>query len=625
MTGCLQKYSIIYILITMSYILGKWRTILFAGLLVAHCGAFALTVPFVERFTWNDSKLIPADSFVYRALETLAQETGRLTLVNEAPLSVRDFKIALEEISTAPLSPAGITLYNRIVAYLEGTYYGFGSDALTVGINAKAQLGVFFPATDKNALYDEETGEPYHFHTWDYAAKWEATHPLLSIPIFLTTGNVLTIETVYDQLKQNYWAINTGKNPTNMPFGSDINYMDFSWPQNAYASVVLPFAKKSSFFVQLGKKGLTIGTPSDFSKSIILSDAFDTDFYTSIGVSSPHIRYQMDVLQVQTDKYLYLHQADVQLFSLFSLGLVEGTLVNRSFELRFLNPLMIMHSFSAATTYGLDEDDPHVYANGTTSRVSQYFAVRFELVPVKHVRIYGLFAQNEIQLGSELKSKTGKRVPNGLGFQGGFSSTFAGRKDGFWEFGAQGLYTSPYCYVRYEPETSFVSTKSSHASGFDTPVYTWIGSQYGPDSANVHIYFGYESFGKWKVCGFYNFLAHGENEALELFKWMARGVDVYGTEHEGAYTYYPASWLGEEENGYRFKDYDECVRVARDMGLSGTVEYTHTVGVDAFYHINTMMSIYAGGAWRFICNAYHKKDDFVHYPLLSLEAKLTLF
>ena len=155
-------------------------------------------------------------------------------------------------------------------------------------------------------------------------------------------------------------------NDGNLPFGSDMTYMDFSWPQNAYASLVLPFGKKSSFSFQVGKKGLSIGLPSNFSKSIILSDSFDTDFYASLAISSPNIRYQMDVLEVQVDKYFYVHHADVRLFDIFSFGLVEGTLVNHNFELRFLNPLMIMHSFSAATSYGLDAEDIHVYAIGTT-------------------------------------------------------------------------------------------------------------------------------------------------------------------------------------------------------------------------------------------------------------------
>ena len=99
----------------------------------------------------------------------------------------------------------------------------------------------------------------------------------------------------------------------------------------------------------------------------------------------------------------------------------------------------------------------------------------------------------------------------------------AGIKEGFWQFGAEGLYTSPYCYLRYEPETSFVSTKNIHATPYDTPHYTWVGTQYGPDSAGGHVYVGYEVFGKWKVEGFYTFLAHGENEAFDLFQWIATG------------------------------------------------------------------------------------------------------
>ena len=574
------------------------RSIFIAALLLAFAKAslFAFDIPFVERIEWNDAKLIPSSSFAYEALETLAKENGKLTLVNQAPLSVRDFKLALNEISTEALSASGIELYNTLVDYLHSSYYGFGSDVLSIGINAEANLGLMLPASDNNALFtappeNPKEQEPYNFHTWDYEEKWQKQNALLSVPIFFAAGNSFAIESAWDQIKQNYWAVNLGKNPTNLPFGSDLNYIDFSWPKNATASLALPFGKKSTALLQVGKKGLTLGTPGDFFKSVILSESFDTDFYASLSIASPDIRYQMDVLQIETDKYLYLHHADVRLFNIFSFGLVEGTLVNNPFELRFLNPLMIMHSFSAATSYGLDSDDPHVYALGTTARVSQYFGARFELVPVKNLRIYGLFAQNEIQLGSELKSKTGKRVPNGIAFQGGFSAAKAGAAGGYWKFGAESLYTSPYCYLRYEPETSFVSTKSSHASEYDTPVYTWIGSSYGPDSASARVYFGYEVFGKWKVQGFYHFLAHGENEALDLFKWIIPS----GANRAGAYTYYPSSWYGEEEY-YRFKDYDECVSVARNMGLFG-----------------------------FVLNAYHKEGDFLHYPLISLNTRFTLF
>ena len=94
--------------------------------------------------------------------------------------------------------------------------------------------------------------------------------------------------------------------------------------------------------------------------SVIYNSTFETDAYVQLNFYSPHIRYGMYVAEISKDKFMYIHRIEARPFKWIRLGVLEGTLVARPFEFRFLNPLMIMHSFGAWREYISPEEESRV-------------------------------------------------------------------------------------------------------------------------------------------------------------------------------------------------------------------------------------------------------------------------
>ena len=82
----------------------------------------------------------------------------------------------------------------------------------------------------------------------------------------------------------------------------------------------------------------------------------------------------MTVAEVDQTKFLYMHQIDFSPWKWIKLGILEGNLVNEPFEIRFLNPLMIMHSFASWTDYR-DSLEKKYYGEG---HVCAYMGIKFD-------------------------------------------------------------------------------------------------------------------------------------------------------------------------------------------------------------------------------------------------------
>ena len=87
--------------------------------------------------------------------------------------------------------------------------------------------------------------------------------------------------------------------------------------------------------------------------------AFQTDFYVQLNLYSPRLKYTMDVAQVDVNRFLYIHSAEVVPFSWIKLGIMEGTLIDSDFELRYLNPLIFMHAYSGWRQYYSELEDKY--------------------------------------------------------------------------------------------------------------------------------------------------------------------------------------------------------------------------------------------------------------------------
>jgi hypothetical protein len=417
-------------------------------------------------FSLSDQKIIHPGEWAYDALTALSLEQ-RVLFLSGTPLTVRRFRSMLEEIDGERLSPDGRRILEKLEEYLDSReFLSFGAGSLLFETGVLIQPEFYF-----------RTNPDVDFIHGNYRRR-----SFFEVPVSLSFSPYITMEmdTGIDQTRDAVYLVN---NYTNFPYGETYS---FTLPHRAYLSLGLPLPKSSGLEFRIG-----IG--EDFAGrtrlgSIILSDYMKDINYAAFSVYSPVIGYSAKVLQLGVNRYFYMHHLDGRFFKRVSFSFVEGVLVNAPMELRFLNPLMVFHSFGAWNDYDdYNEENREPDGDPAESRVGSFFGMRVETQFFRYGRIYGLWALNELQTPGERKDDPAARRPNSFAFQGGgeFSIPLtAGRLF----FGLEGVYTYPFLYVSRNERWSFYKPHGGNSGGIDY----WTGTPIGPDSAAGTVWAGYE-------------------------------------------------------------------------------------------------------------------------------------
>jgi hypothetical protein len=417
-------------------------------------------------FSLPDQKIIYPGDWPYDALTALSLEQ-RVLFLSGTPLSVRRFRAMLAEIDGERLSPDGRRILEKLEEYLDSReFLSFGVGSLRFETGALIQSELYF-----------RTDPDVDFIHGNYRRR-----PFFEVPVSLSFSPYITLEmdTGIEQTKD---AAYREDNYTNFPYGET---WSFTLPHRAYLSLGLPLPKSSGLEFRIG-----IG--EDFAGrtrlgSVILSDYMKDINYAMLSVYSPVLSYSAKVIQFGVNRYFYLHHLDGRFFKRVSFSFVEGVLVNAPMELRFLNPLMVFHSFGAwddYDDYNRENDEPD--SDLAESRAGSFFGMRVETQFFRYGRIYGLWALNELQTPGERTNDPTARRPNSFAFQGGgeFSIPLEG---GRLFFGLEGLYTYPFFYVSRNERWSFYKPHGGNSGGIDY----WIGTPVGPDSIAGTVWAGYE-------------------------------------------------------------------------------------------------------------------------------------
>jgi hypothetical protein len=523
-------------------------------------------------------KLIPAGHWLYDSMMTVAAEDGEVCLAQNAPLSVAEIRRYLREIDPEKLSPAGVKEYERIIGYLDSEdRIEMKSGVITLGAELQLNPEFYYKSNDN-------IDWTFHYYYKDNAG---------TLPVFFDVADAVLVEADLFAGK-NYYASADGSSWTNIPFSH--NDFEFSFPRTAYLSTGFTLKGEACINFQIGRTGLSIGNTQ--TDSIVLSDKFETDGYAQLSFFSPGFRYTGDVAQVDVNQFLYLHRIDLHPFKRIQIGLLEGTFVDAPFEFRFLNPLMIMHSFGAWEGYGsynetTDDGSSKDYPGG--SRACAYFGITFDLAIAKYSRLYGLYAQNEIQTFWETQDTYGRTIPDSFGFQLGEETKLPSKAGGHWIIGIEGVYTNPWLYIKQDPDWSLFHSRYDELTG--KYVNTWIGSQFGPDTIAGQFRFGYDMHGRWSVETQYLFMAQGENSSFDLFDDEL--------DPEGRHTYYPSvAW-----NEGLLSD-SAAEALARAVTPTGIPQYTNRVLVRGSYQVLPWMELSSQIAVSFVSNCGHIENNF---------------
>lgn len=596
---------------------------------------------FSDAETYGTQQLIPAGHWVYDSLFVLNNETKRTSFAANAPLSVGEIKMYLELIPYEKLSDSGKILYNELSEYLEAesfkinmgpVYFGFNVDLYPNVLNktnsnidwsfATDYTGKQNSVTEYNILkkedyrtdtkvqWGEDRSEIEHSEK-GYAASSNflsatASKPVITLPLYLGWSDYFLIQTD-PCFAKSIWGMSEDNNFCNLVYLSAD--MDFLWPRNAYGSAGYT-SKKWGVNVNFGRQGLQFGKTQ--TGSVIYNSSFETEGYFQLNLYAPRLKYNLDVVEVSTDKYIYIHSIEARpLFDWIRLGVMEATLIQRPFEIKFLNPIMIMHSYGswADSDYYSDAEEL-IYGE---AHVAQYMGIQVELTPFKYTRFYFLYAQNEIQPPNELSSPNGKSIPDSFGAQLGFELTVPDNKGGWWTGTLEGVYTTPFCYIKQGADWSLYSKRYNMQSRTSVPICSWIGTPFGPDAVGLQTRVCYTKPRKWNAEFDYLFVAHGTNS----FGLFDNTIEIDGQTY---YAYYPSVL---RKMGLITDD--EAENIARSYEFTGIIQYTNQISLKGSYSFKDNLKIDACGIYSFIFNNKNESGKFAQGMEISVALEYTLF
>lgn len=541
--------------------------------------------------TINDSQIIPSNSFIYRDFLNLQSAAKRLVFTNNTPLSVGELKFYLNQFDYDSLSDDAKTIYDSIEEFLYEKDNIMKVPDFTLALHPQINIEGYYKSNDDI---------PYSFNYF-------FNDNFITMPIDMGFGNNFAMGANFF-LGKSYIKAARNSNHCNVPVEfnpfSIHSQADFYFPTFAYAGFG-KYHENWGYNVHIARQGKTVG--NTMTGSIIYNSTFETDAYVEFDIYSKVFKYTVDVVQVSsnrmdnlqkdnTERYLYLHQLEVNIFKNLKFSLLEGSLVASPFSLRFLNPLPFMHQSGGWKDYMTQEEDD-LYGE---SHFCADFAYMLEYIPVPNLRIYGLYNQIELQTPWERGHDVGRYFPNSIGLQLGTEYNFIFNEESNLLLGLEGFYNSPYMYLKQTPSSSLYRARLDMQT--KEYVYSWIGSPYGPDAAGGMFKASYNINKKWNTEFAYTFVSKGE-------KWFPI-VDKYKPTDE-YYDYYPSvKYILKHDKQMPVEESDdELYEDALNMLPSGVIQYTHQIKLKSTYCINSNIEFAGQFIFNYIINNGHIKNN----------------
>ena len=308
-------------------------------------------------------------------------------------------------------------------------------------------------------------------------------------------------------------------------------------------------------------------------------------------------------------------------FDNFKLSIVEGGLAVSHFEIRFLNPFMLVHSYRPAEEYKQTLDSDKYEAK---LKYCAYFGLSLEYVPCKNLRTYFLFSLDEFQLPSELHNEYGQLLPDAYGLQAGAELLLSGNDKRMWKLNFESVYTLPFHYIRQGPQNSLYRQRKKISYYEGGVIESWIGTPFGPDCFAVQTGVTCNTTGKWSAGLNYLFTIHGENGFSTFTDPRWAFVDEDGKTYYG---YYPSVRNAAIADGVLNAPLatDDFIEEARNHWLSGTLEYRHDIALNGSYTLNQYISFDAQFVYTFVFNNAHINGDFQQGVELAVSATFKYF
>lgn len=574
---------------------------------------FALLFLFISLFfssAWgqilNNTQIIHSDHWIYDSLYKLGKESKTLGFYENTMLSAGEIKFYFEQIDRESLSDSGKAIYDQAHDFLYSDSNLIPKIPFFKDEGFKLELNLI---ANPELYYKSNSEIPWSFR---YCLK----DNFLTLPVVFGLSDYVTIGT-YPFVGKAFYGQQKPHNLSNLPYTDDdpeFNFIRFS-----YGSSGLYF-DNWGINLNINRQALSIGNTK--LGSIFYNKTFESDAYLQLNLFTKCFKYSGDIVQVDYSKYLFLHQIEFIAFKNFKLGLLEGSQLCQPAEIRYTIPFMFMHQFAAWQDYSRSTDEtPYAEEN-----FCAYFGVLFEWTPIKYSRFYLIYAQNELQTPAERKGYNGALYPDSFGYQAGLDLSIPAINEGYWNLALEGVYTSPYLYIKHTPEASLYRVRVDNLQPGD--IKSWLGFPYGPDCIAGHLSFGYEKPARWSAELGYNLIAKGQidfgifDESRKVKSdeddyWNAASKDE---SKEYYYDYYPPVY-------YRLHptEYDKAKADALNMLPTGTIEYTNQFFVKGSYIINDHFKLNGQFLYSLIKNSEHTAGKTENGIELSLSMTYNLF
>ncbi len=551
------------------------------------CIAFLL-LTFIAAFSQvlNDMQIINGKHWIYEDFKTLSGELCLGTFATNTPITVGELRLYFKQFDREQLSESGKIVYDRDLEFLQASSSLFKDKPYRASFGLKLAPELWLNSNEQIE------------RTFDYYYKDNPVNLIADAGI----GNNFALGMQLFAGK-NYRESNNIKSFTNIP----LNYsqLEFTYPRFTYGSVGLVY-NDWGLNLTAGKEGLTIGNTK--TGSVIYNSTFETDTYIQLNFFTNSFKYSLETIQVEPEKFLYLHQFEIRFFEKIKFGAIEGALINKPFEIRFLNPIMVFHSYAFWKQYA-DNAMNHFYNEGLACA---YLGITLEANPIKNLRLYALYAMNEMQVPP---METGKWLsyPDSFAIQAGAEYKLPSSFGGYWNANFETVYCAPFVYIKQAPDWSLYRHRWDQITY--SYVDSWIGSPFGPDSLVFDTGFGYDQTGKWSVSLGYRLSFKGQND-FGLFNkanYKKLQYEENGADKDAeVWTYYPYTEyvIADDKNDEAGRQ--AALKKGRNMWMTGICQTNHQISLEGSYTITKALKVSGKFVYTLSQNARHVSGNLQH-------------
>jgi len=468
----------------------------------------ALNTLAAEDLDGNFQRVRSLDDPIVADIEDILIESGSVFLSYASPYSDQELRDALDRIDPQKLSEAGMDKYNRSREALRpAPQYRSGKLGLKLGLEANL---------DGNWRSDENV---------PWVLGYQERPSFLSLPVEAWASD--SVYGYFDPAWQrDYYSVNlpvselSVPNYTSVPIdliGSDVNF-----PFRSFGALGGDFWR-----FNIGRDRLSIGSMGE--DNLVVNSETEWYDYARLTLFFRDLQYSAYMVQLDTDRYLYMHHLDLLFFDRLSLGLTEGILVGYdSPQLRYLDPLMVFHGYIAWN----DEPYPTGATTGdgkaTATQPSGIGSMLGLELNYNIVRYVTLTAQYQFNAGQDplkmlLWPDTTSEIPNS-------DAVLVGAKlrmpldRGYLKGFLCGVYAEPYDMVLGTDAISYIYRRDSNSSYSGDSIEEWIGFSEGPDCVFVSGSLGYEFPDRASIEALASYRWKGENDLDTVYAWSTENA-----------------------------------------------------------------------------------------------------